>query len=97
MNILKVSSCQSFCAPLVFFHNAIRLTNMPGRTVASVAVELKIPAWKLRTWIKNSRENIERSEDLNELTRLANEAKSLKEEIEILKVRSQLCEEPGVK
>lgn len=68
-----------------FQENAIRLTNMPGRTVASVAVELKIPAWKLRTWIKNSRDNKERSEDFNELNRLTNEVKSLKEEIEILK------------
>jgi len=58
---------------------------MPGKTVAMVAVQLNVPVWKLRNWIKESNENLERSLDLDELVRVQNENKRLKEEIEILK------------
>jgi transposase len=58
---------------------------MPGRTVASVAQELKIPAWKLRNWLQESRVKLERSSDMDQLVRLQNELKRAKEEIEILK------------
>jgi transposase len=68
-----------------FRENAIRLLKRPGRTVASVAQELKIPAWKLRNWVKESKIKLERSSDMDELVRLHNENKRLKEEIEILK------------
>ena len=68
-----------------FQDNAIRLSKIAGRTVASVAQELKIPAWKLRNWIKDSKQKIERSSDVDELIRLQNELKRAKEEIEILK------------
>ncbi len=68
-----------------FRENAIRLSKMPGRTVASVAQELKIPAWKLRNWLQESRVKLERSSDMDELVRLQNELKRAKEEIEILK------------
>jgi transposase-like protein len=50
-----------------------------------VALELKIPAWKLRTWIKNSEEKLERDSELTEIIRLENELKEAREEIEILK------------
>lgn len=68
-----------------FRQNAIRLSNQPGRSVASVAQELKIPAWKLRNWVQESKAKLERSSDVDELLRLHNENKQLKEEIEILK------------
>jgi transposase len=68
-----------------FRENAIRLSKMPGRTVASVAQELKIPAWKLRNWLQESRVKLERSSDMDQLVRLQNELKRAKEEIEILK------------
>lgn len=68
-----------------FQDNAVRLCNLPGRTVASVAVELKIPAWRLHNWIRDSKKKLERSSDLDELVRLHNENKRLKEENEILK------------
>lgn len=68
-----------------FRENAVRLSKMPGRTVASVAQELKIPAWKLRLWVKESKQKLERSSDMDDLVRLTNENKRLKEEIEILK------------
>jgi transposase len=70
---------------LEFQQNAVRLSKMPGRSVASVAQELKIPAWKLRSWVKGSKEKLERSSDVDELIKRDNEIKLLKEEIEILK------------
>jgi len=68
-----------------FKQNAIRLTKVRGRTIASVAEELNIPAWRLRDWIKEAKQNLEKSSDLNELLKLHNEIKRLKEENEILK------------
>jgi transposase len=70
---------------LEFRQNAVRLTRLPGRTVASVAEELKIPGWKLHNWIKDSKDKLERSSDLDDLLKAHNEIKRLKEENEILK------------
>lgn len=68
-----------------FVRNAVYLAQTPGRTIASVALELKVPAWKLRSWIKESKETLERSSDMDELLRLQRENNRLKEENEILK------------
>ena len=68
-----------------FRERAIRLAKMPGRSIASVALELGISAWKLRAWIQESKQKQERSSDIDELIRLQNELKLAKEEIEILK------------
>ncbi len=68
-----------------FQEQAIRLTKLPGRSVASVAVELKIPAWKLRNWVHDEEKKLERSSEVGELIQLQNEIKALKEENEILK------------
>jgi transposase len=68
-----------------FQENAVRLCGSPGRTVASVAEELKIPAWRLHNWLKDAKKKLERSSDLDELVRLHNENKKLKEENEFLK------------
>lgn len=68
-----------------FQDKAVRLSKLPGRTVASVSQDLKIPAWKLRTWIKNSQEKLERDSELTQIIRLENELKEAREEIEILK------------
>ena len=68
-----------------FQRNAVYLAQTKGRTVASVATELNVPAWKLRSWIKESKEKLERSTDLDELVRLQRENNRLKEENEILK------------
>ena len=70
---------------LEFQENAVRRTRLPGKTVASVAEELNIPAWRLHNWIRDSKKKLERSSDLDELTKLHNENKRLKEENEILK------------
>jgi transposase len=71
--------------PLEYRQNAVRLTKLHGRTVASVAEELKIPAWKLHNWIKDSKDQLERSSDLDDLLQAHNKIKRLEEEIEILK------------
>jgi transposase len=68
-----------------FQQNAVRLASMPGRSIAAVALELKIPAWKLRNWVRESKDQVEKGEDLQELNRLTNEVKRLREENEILK------------
>lgn len=68
-----------------FKENAVRLTKMPGRTVASVAGELKIPAWRLNTWIKESKVKLERGEYVDELIQRDKEIARLKQENEILK------------
>ena len=68
-----------------FQENAVRLAKMPNKSLASVAEELKIPVWKLRNWVQESKKKLERSDDVSELIRLQNELKRAKEEIEILK------------
>ena len=68
-----------------FQDNAVRLAKLPGKSIASVAIELGIPAWKLRTWVKESKQKLERSSEVTELIRLENENRRLKEELEILK------------
>ena len=74
----------------VIFHSeyqekAVRLAQTPGKTIAGVAKELDIPEWKLRKWIAESKQKLERCDDVAEMIRLQNEIKRLKEENEILK------------
>jgi transposase len=68
-----------------FQENAVRLCRQPNRTVASVAQELKIPAWKLRNWVGASKQKLERSAEVEEVSRLEDRIHELEEEIEILK------------
>ena len=68
-----------------FQENAIRLTKQPGRSIASVALDLRVPAWKLRNWVQAENKRLERSSEVTDLIRLQNENKELREEIEILK------------
>jgi transposase-like protein len=68
-----------------FQENAVRLSKLPNRTLASVAQELKIPAWKLRNWATESKQQLERSEDVGEIIRLEKALKEAQEEIVILK------------
>lgn len=68
-----------------FKEEAIRLAGLPSRSAASVARELGIPAWKLRSWIKESKEKLERSWEMDEVQRLEKKVKELEEENEILK------------
>jgi len=74
----------------IIFHSeyqdkAVRLATTPGKTIAGVARELDIPEWKLRKWVSEAKEKLERSSDLDELIRKDAEIKRLKEENEILK------------
>ena len=68
-----------------FKERAVRLSRVPGKSIALVALELGVPAWKLRLWVKESKEKLERSSEVDELIRLQNENRRLKEEVEILK------------
>jgi len=68
-----------------FQEKAVWLCNAPGNSVASVALELGIPAWKLRNWVQGQKKKLERSSEVDELIRLQNENKRLREENEILK------------
>lgn len=68
-----------------FQDRAVRLCKAPGNSVASVALQLEIPAWKLRGWVQEATKKLERSSEVDELIRLQNENKRLREENEILK------------
>lgn len=68
-----------------FQENAVRLAKQPGRSVASVALDLKIPAWKLRNWVQAENQKLERSSEVSEIIRLQNENRELRDEIDILK------------
>jgi len=68
-----------------FQQNAVKLATWPGKTVTSVAIELGVPSWKLRNWIKQSKENLEKDTEIDELIRLRSELGKAQEEIEILK------------
>lgn len=74
----------------IIFHSeyqerAVRLATTPGKTIAGVARELDVPEWKLRKWVAEAGKKLERGSEMDELTRLQNENKRLKEENEILK------------
>jgi len=64
---------------------AVSLSKAPGNSIASVALLLGVPAWKLRTWVEESKRKLERSSEVSELIRLQNENKELRQELEFLK------------
>jgi transposase len=68
-----------------FQERAVSLCKAPGNSVASVALMLRLPAWKLRKWVEDSNRKLERSSEVTELIRLQNEIKELREENEFLK------------
>jgi transposase len=68
-----------------FKDKAVRLATLPNKSITSVAIELGVPSWKLRNWIRETKDKLERSSDIDELIRLQNELKRVKEENEILK------------
>jgi transposase len=68
-----------------FQDSAVRLCKQPNRSVASVAQELKIPAWKLRNWVNESKQKLEESVEVVEITRLEDRILELEEENAILK------------
>jgi transposase len=68
-----------------FQEKAVWLSKAPGNSVASVALMLGIPAWKLRKWVEDSKRKLERTSEVSELIRLQSENKELREENEFLK------------
>lgn len=65
--------------------NAVKLATSPGKSVQAVALELGVPAWKLRNWIKENQEKQERSTEIDDYIRMQRRIKELEEEVQILK------------
>jgi len=68
-----------------FKQNAIRLATQPGNSAAATALLLKVPVWKLRAWIREDKDKLGRSSEIDELISLRNRIKELEEDNEILK------------
>jgi transposase len=68
-----------------FQEKAVQLSRAPGNSVASVALELGVPAWRLRSWVQGAKQKLERTSEVSELIQLRNENKELREENEFLK------------
>ena len=68
-----------------FQDKAVSLCKAPGNSVASVALMLGIPAWKLGKWVSEHKQKLERTSEVSELIQLRNEIKELREENEFLK------------
>ena len=74
-----------------FKENAVKLVLSQDRSSASIARELGIPEWKLRSWVSNYRKTQLKNKGNNsktavsKLTQLEKENKLLKLENEILK------------
>lgn len=68
-----------------FKQNAVKLALTTSRSVQAVALELGVPSWKLRNWIKEHNEKLDRSSDIDEQIRMQRRIKELEEEVEILK------------
>jgi len=60
--------------------NAVKLAQTTGRSIRAVALELGIPAWKLRNWLKEDKEKLERTSEIDELIKRDREIARLKEE-----------------
>jgi len=65
--------------------NAVKLATSPGRSVQAAALELGVPAWKLRNWIKENQERLDRSSEIDDYIRMQRRIKELEEEVQILK------------
>jgi transposase len=68
-----------------FRQNAIKLATSTGRSVQAVALELNVPAWRIRGWLKENKEKLERSSEIDEYIRMQRRIKELEEEVVILK------------
>ncbi len=68
-----------------FQEKAVWLSKAPGNSIASVALMLDVPAWKLRSWVDASKRKLERGSEVDELIRLQNEVRELRQENEFLK------------
>lgn len=68
-----------------FQQKAVKLASASGRSAAAVALELGVPVWRMRNWMRDAAEKEERSAEVNDLNNLRNENKRLKEDIEFLK------------
>jgi len=68
-----------------FRKNAVELVKLTGKSAAAIARQLNIEDWRMRLWIKEFAEQAERTAETDEVVRLRNEVKWLKEDNEFLK------------
>jgi transposase len=68
-----------------FQQKAVSLVKSSGRPASAIAMELGVPVWRMRNWMKEAAEKEDRSVEVNELISLRNENKQLKEDLEFLK------------
>lgn len=68
-----------------FRKSAVEQYRLSGKSAVEIATQLRIPAWKLRGWIKEFAEEAERAVETDELERLRAEVKRLKEDNDFLK------------
>lgn len=71
-----------------FQQRAVQLARTTGKPAATIAAELGVPVWRMRAWLRDASDKAERCAETNELLRLQNEIKALKEENEFLKKAS---------
>lgn len=79
----KISSNKEYTES--FKMQAVDLIRTTGRSAASIAKQLNVPVWKLRAWLKSANELSEMSAEQEELIRLRNEIKTLREDNDFLK------------
>ena len=68
-----------------FRKNAVEQVRLTGKSAAAIARQLNIEDWRIRLWIKEFSEQAERTAETDEVVRLRNEVKRLKEDNEFLK------------
>jgi len=68
-----------------FRKNAVEQVKLTGKSAAAIARQLNIEDWRMRLWIKEFAEQAERTAETDEVVRLRNEVKRLKEDNEFLK------------
>jgi transposase len=68
-----------------FQQKAVRLVQKTNKSAALVVQELGVPVWRMRSWLREASEKEERVAEVDEIIRLRNEVKRLKEDNEFLK------------
>lgn len=68
-----------------FRKDAVEQYRLSGKSAVEIATQLRIPAWKLRGWIKEFAEEAERAVETDELERLRAEVKRVKENNDLQK------------
>lgn len=68
-----------------FRKNAVEQVRLSGKSAAAVARNLNVEDWRMRAWVKEFAGQAEKAAETDEVVRLRNEVKRLKEDNEFLK------------